>query len=93
MQLDGMNKAVHFIVFISEDAHYSIYKMAALLGIGERNVITVKTDSFGRMNTTHLLELIEDYSERPNHHPFMVIGTAGTLLRVYLISISIIRDY
>ncbi|XP_065220703.1 cysteine sulfinic acid decarboxylase-like [Planococcus citri] len=75
---DGMNIGAHLIVFISEDAHYSIHKMAALLGIGERNVIAVKTDDFGRMDTAHLLQLIENYSQRPNYHPFMVIGTAGT---------------
>ena len=75
-----MNMAVHLIVFISEDAHYSIHKMAALLGIGERNVISVKTDEYGRMDTTHLLQLIENYSKRPNYYPFMVIGTAGMSL-------------
>lgn len=72
-----MHSAIRLVVFMSEDSHYSIYKMAALLGIGEKNVVSVNTDNFGRMNVNHLEQLIDYYSKKPNYHPFMVVGTAG----------------
>lgn len=74
-----MNESAQLMIFTSEDAHYSIYKMAALLGIGEKNVIAVKAGCRG-INVEHLEQLIENYSKMPNCYPFMVIGTAGSLM-------------
>ncbi|KAG8232468.1 hypothetical protein J437_LFUL012114 [Ladona fulva] len=65
------------VLFTSEDAHYSIYKMAALQGLGEEGVITVRTDSEGRMDVSHLKAQIET-AVAAGCAPFMVSATAGT---------------
>lgn len=76
-QFTGMNSKHRLVVFVSEDAHYSIYKMAGLLGIGEQNVIPVTTDEFGRMDTAHLKRLLESYAVDDECQLLMVVATAG----------------
>lgn len=73
----GLHGMPRLVLFASEDAHYSIYKMAALQGLGEDGVITVKTDSEGRMDVNHLISQIEA-SIAIGSAPFMVSATAGT---------------
>lgn len=51
-----------FVIFASNDAHYSLRKMAAFLGLGENNVVLVPTDETGSMNTHHLKNLIEKFT-------------------------------
>jgi glutamate/tyrosine decarboxylase-like PLP-dependent enzyme len=42
------------VVYTSEDAHYSIAKLASFMGIGTNNVILIKTDEIGKMRMDHL---------------------------------------
>lgn len=69
-----------FVVFASEEAHYSVQKMSALLGIGEANVIDVKTDEVGRMNPADLEEKINQ-EVTLGHVPLAVVATLGTTVR------------
>lgn len=68
------------VVFTSEEAHYSVHKMSALLGIGESNVIEIKTDEIGRM-------IPDDLERQINHHmslnriPLAVVITLGKSLK------------
>ena len=45
------------VLYTSEDAHYSIKKMAVLQGIGSENVYLIKTDARGKMDTLSLIHI------------------------------------
>lgn len=47
------------MLFTSEDAHYSVRKLASFLGLGTDNVYLVNADGRGKMDPCHLEELIE----------------------------------
>lgn len=64
-------------MFTSEDAHYSVKKLACFMGIGSDNVYLIKTDKVGKMDPDHLeSEVQRALSE--GAAPFMVSATAGT---------------
>lgn len=64
------------VVYTSEDAHYSIKKMAVLQGIGSDNVYLIKTDAKGKMDIKDL-EVQIQRTLAENALPFMVSATAG----------------
>nr|CAD7423960.1 unnamed protein product [Timema monikensis] len=74
---EGIHPLPRLVLFASEDAHYSVHKMAALLGLGENNVYCVRTDIRGQMDVHHLEESVDKALEE-GAAPFMVIATAGT---------------
>lgn len=75
----GMYVIRNLVVFVSEDSHYSNRKMAGLLGIGQQNVINVRTNQKGQMDINDLRRLVMEYSEKEKQFiPFMVVATAGT---------------
>jgi len=65
------------VVFTSEDAHYSVKKLAAFLGIGYDNVYLVKVDSRGKMVVSDLETQIAR-AVQEGAAPLMVSATAGT---------------
>ncbi|XP_017770774.1 PREDICTED: cysteine sulfinic acid decarboxylase [Nicrophorus vespilloides] len=73
----GLHGLQRLVLFTSEDAHYSIKKMASFLGLGSDNVYLIKSDGRGKMDVEHLTSEIER-SLRENAIPFMVSATAGT---------------
>lgn len=76
-QTKGVNASPRLVLFTSEDAHYSIKKMACFMGMGSDNVYLIKTDRFGRIDPAHLeCEVQRAISE--GAAPFMVSATAGT---------------
>jgi sulfinoalanine decarboxylase len=84
MGRDAKNKDVrykggnHFMtLYTSIESHYSIPKNAAFMGIGTEQVRKVNTDEFGRMDVSHLSELVEKDIE-DGFQPFMINATAGT---------------
>jgi sulfinoalanine decarboxylase len=74
-KFNGINKT--YRIYISNEAHYSIIKNAGIIGIGQNNVVKIKIDENGVMNT-NLLEqkIIEDISF--GYVPLMIISTSGT---------------
>ncbi|ODM98058.1 Cysteine sulfinic acid decarboxylase [Orchesella cincta] len=66
-----------FAIFVSQDCHCSYLEGAILTGIGSDNVIYVKTNTKGKMNTHHLITCIEDAIKR-GQEPLMVGATSGT---------------
>lgn len=78
----GMNAALDrdLVLFISDQAHYSFSKAANILGIGESNVIPVKSDSEGRMLPQALESEIEK-SLQKGKQPFFIGATCGTTIR------------
>ena len=64
------------VIFISDQAHYSFFLAAQVLGIGRDQVITIPTQQ-GKMDPQKLANAIEDAIAK-NQKPFFVGTTAGT---------------
>lgn len=65
-------------IYVSREAHHSIHKAAALLGIGRANVRAVAVDERCRMDVEDLARQIEA-DRAAGHQPFCVVATAGTV--------------
>ncbi|XP_015183154.1 PREDICTED: cysteine sulfinic acid decarboxylase [Polistes dominula] len=73
----GSTEVSRLVIFTSEDAHYSVKKLAAFLGIGTSNVYCVKVDERGKMCLKDLeLRVNEVLCQKAV--PLMVSATAGT---------------
>lgn len=79
-----MQSSSKLVLFASEDAHYSIHKMAALLGIGEKNVNLVSVDECGRMDPSDLEEQIKT-KLADGFTPFLIVATAGWIYIIKLV--------
>ncbi|CAK9826464.1 Cysteine sulfinic acid decarboxylase [Anthophora retusa] len=73
----GMSSTGRLIIFTSQDAHYSVKKLSAFLGIGTSNVCEVKTDSKGKMCMVDLEAQIKR-TLKEGATPLMISATAGT---------------
>jgi glutamate/tyrosine decarboxylase-like PLP-dependent enzyme len=75
-QKKGLHGLPRLVLFTSEDAHYSIKKMASLLGLGSDNVYLIRCNAKGKMDVQHLEQEIQRALEE-GAAPFMVSATAG----------------
>lgn len=66
------------VVYTSVEAHRSVDKAAAILGIGVDHVRHIRTDSQHRMDITALTEMIEA-DRRAGLQPWCVVATCGTV--------------
>ena len=66
-------------MYASADAHHSVHKAAALLGIGRANVRGVAMDGRYRMDVADLVRQIER-DRRAGADPFCVVATAGSVV-------------
>jgi glutamate/tyrosine decarboxylase-like PLP-dependent enzyme len=76
---DGMG-CVRMRMYVSEEAHFSVRKAAAMLGIGAANVCSIGTDADLHMDMADLDRQVRQDREA-GHLPFCVVaslGTAGT---------------
>jgi glutamate/tyrosine decarboxylase-like PLP-dependent enzyme len=73
---DGMG-AARMRLYASEEAHFSIRKAAAMLGIGAANLRSVKTGPDLRMDLADLDRLVRQDRDA-GHLPFCVVASAGT---------------
>ncbi|MGK9175397.1 aspartate aminotransferase family protein [Yokenella regensburgei] len=64
-------------VFCSENAHFSVQKNMALMGLGYRSVTLVKTDEFSRMDVSDLAEKLALAKAR-GEQVMAIVATAGT---------------
>ncbi len=75
---EGMHgAAARMRLYASSEAHFSIRKAAAMLGIGVDNVRVVQTDDALRMDPGHLERLVREDRDA-GHLPFCVVASAGT---------------
>jgi glutamate decarboxylase len=65
------------VVLASRFAHYSIQKAVGVLGLGERNLISIPVDKSGRMKVGHLRKQVDECRER-NWNVLAIVATAGT---------------
>ncbi|MGR5250692.1 pyridoxal-dependent aspartate 1-decarboxylase PanP [Vibrio astriarenae] len=64
-------------ILVSERGHYSLKKAADVLGIGQKGLVAVKTDSNNRIVPSALKAKIAELKEQ-GIKPFAVVGVAGT---------------
>jgi aromatic-L-amino-acid decarboxylase len=69
--------AARLRMYTSEEAHSSVEKAGMVLGVGQDNVVKIRTDAAFRMDPTELRRAIER-DRRDGHVPFAVVATAGT---------------
>ena len=74
---DGMGGAPRMRLYASEEAHFSIRKAAAMLGIGTDNLRLVKTGPDLRMDVAELDRLVREDRD-VGHLPFCVVASVGT---------------
>lgn len=73
----GLKQQHDLVLFISDQAHYSFISAANVLGLGVENIIRVKSDQLGRMDT-EALEIAIQTAIKENKTPFFIGATAGT---------------
>jgi len=64
-------------MYCSEEAHSSVEKAGMVLGVGQENIVKIRTDSAFRMDPGELQRAI-DSDRRDGHVPFAVVATVGT---------------
>jgi aromatic-L-amino-acid decarboxylase len=75
---DGVQAAgKRMCVYVSEEGHFSISKAAGMLGMGEANVRTVKTNSRMEADVNQLEQLVRADLDA-GHLPLCVVANAGT---------------
>lgn len=74
MQTKGLFGLPRLVLFTSEDAHYSVKKLASFMGIGFDNVFAIKTDVRGKMCLIDLEQQIKR-ALTEGGTPFMVSAT------------------
>lgn len=78
IKLQGHPANAHrFRIFVSEKAHFSNYKNASLMGLGEQSIVKINTDERFRMDAQQLEQAILREIEQGNI-PIAIVGTAGT---------------
>ena len=65
------------VVFVSEEAHYSVLMSSNVIGIGHQNIIKVRCDAQGRMDPRALEDELS-FARREGLTPFCIVATAGT---------------
>lgn len=77
IKTQGLHGLPRLVIFASEQAHYSVKKLAAFEGLGSDNVYNVSVDDRGKMDVADLeRQIIRSLQE--NAVPMMVLATAGT---------------
>jgi glutamate decarboxylase len=67
------------VVLVSRMAHYSLQKSGGVLGIGNRNIVPIDTDSRYRLDMRHLETILNRIHRRePETRVMAVVGIAGT---------------
>lgn len=78
VQQDGLTGDLKKIkVFCSENAHFSVQKNMALMGLGYQSVTLVKTDQFARMDVNDLAEKVA-LAQSNGEQILAIVATAGT---------------
>ncbi len=74
---EGVSGGERHAVFVSEESHYCNRRACAVLGLGERAVVAVPTDSRFRMDVS-ALRALHDQAREEGRRPIAVIANAGS---------------
>ncbi|XP_050297083.1 cysteine sulfinic acid decarboxylase-like [Anthonomus grandis grandis] len=80
VKMKGNSSLPKCVIITSEECHYSIYKFAAFLGIGEDNVVPLKTNDVGEIVPEDLERIVLDFIG-DGVVVLMVVATLGTTVR------------
>ena len=72
---EGFNKRCR--IYVSDSSHRSIHRAAAVLGMGRNSVVSIPTDSMGRMRPDELLKQLE-LDLHPDLAPVAIVANAGS---------------
>lgn len=79
VRMEGLSReGGRLLAYASTEAHGWIKKAADMFGLGTDAIRWIATDSEQRMDTTALRRQIEE-DRKLGHHPFLVVGTAGSV--------------
>jgi len=70
-------EAMSWRILCSDQAHFSVQRAAAQLGLGRDSVISVETTSFGSMDVAALDHALDEMT-RTGLQPIAIVATAGT---------------
>ena len=87
----GLHGRAPAAIVCSEDSHYSIANAANILGIGEKQLIRVRTNACNEMQGEDLIAKIENAIAQ-GIRPFAVVATAGSTVTGCMDPISEIAD-
>lgn len=74
----GMHAGPRPVLLVAETVHFSVTRAAHLLGLGEKDVISIKVNEAQQMNTSMLEKSLEALSRDSNACVIAVVATAGT---------------
>ncbi len=78
LRREGLPKAPKkMVLYASEEIHNSVLKAVELLGLGSNALHTIPVDDNFRIDLEALAETIV-LDRKASHHPFCVVGAAGT---------------
>ncbi|AGH81587.1 pyridoxal-dependent decarboxylase [Psychromonas sp. CNPT3] len=78
IQQDGLPEYGHKMrIICSDKSHFTVQKSAALMGLGERAVVTVKTNVQGQIDC-QALQMTIDALKAQDLLPIAIVATAGT---------------
>ncbi|NPD89296.1 MAG: aspartate aminotransferase family protein [Asgard group archaeon] len=72
----GFKNPERLVVLTSVDAHFSLKHAVRILGLGDKNLLTLEVDKNRRIDISLMQEAIEKLQE--NHDIFCVVATTGT---------------
>ena len=73
---EGFNKRCR--IYASDSAHRSIHRAAAVLGMGRNSVVSIPTDSMGRMNSDELRKQVQADSKQDLAQVAIVANAGST---------------
>ncbi len=76
----GLETDQDAVFLISEDAHSSFLKCSLIMGLGQNNLIKVKTDKNGSMDIIDLKKSV-DKCDKEGKKIFSIVATLGTTVR------------
>jgi putative pyridoxal-dependent aspartate 1-decarboxylase len=83
VRAEGMASALkHYgysraVVIMSSRAHYSLKKTAGLLGIGEKNIVTVPVDASNRINIASLRRVMKRFAGAKGSERAKIVSVVG----------------
>ena len=74
----GLHAGPRPVLLVAESVHFSIIRAAHLLGIGEKNIISIRVNEAQQMCTDRLEEALEALSRSSDSRVVAVVASAGT---------------
>lgn len=78
-------------IICSEKSHFTLHKAASWMGLGDKSILTVATNTDGTMDTSQLEKVLEE-AKSQGLIPFAIVGTAGTTDHGAIDDLNVIAD-